>query len=188
MVCSASWAKGPQRVASHRLFSPSMRGAVTSWHIDLGHRPFRGALVDLSGRIHERVEADPVDTAPVGEKAHEVAVDLIETLIAKSTAPVLGIGVGAPGVINPEGTILEATNLDWHGFDLGRRVTASVRHPCLDCQRRRHGGSCSSSAAAPPTAISSWSSSAVVLGPGSSSMEPSIAGSIRPRVRSATSE
>jgi len=87
--------------------------------LDLGHRPFRGALVDLSGRIHERVDADPVDAAPVGEKAREIAVALIETLIAKSTAPVLGIGIGAPGVINPEGTILEATNLDWHGFDLG---------------------------------------------------------------------
>ena len=90
--------------------------------IDLGHRPFRGALVDLSGRIRERVDADQADTAPVGAKAHEVAVDLIETLIAKSTAPVLGIGVGAPGVINPEGTVLEATNLDWHGFDLGTEL------------------------------------------------------------------
>jgi predicted NBD/HSP70 family sugar kinase len=92
--------------------------------IDLGHRPFRGALVDLSGRIHERVDADPATTTPVGEKAHEVAVQLIETLISKSTAPVLGIGVGAPGVITPEGTVLEATNLDWHGFDLG----AELRH------------------------------------------------------------
>lgn len=92
--------------------------------IDLGHRPFRGALVDLSGRIHERVDADPGTTTPVGEKAHQIAVDLIETLMSKSTAPVLGIGVGAPGVISPEGTVLEATNLDWHGFDLG----AELRH------------------------------------------------------------
>ena len=29
-----------------------------------------------------------------------------------------------PGVISPEGTVLEATNLDWHGFDLG----AELRH------------------------------------------------------------
>jgi predicted NBD/HSP70 family sugar kinase len=90
--------------------------------LDLGHRPFRGALVDLSGRIHERVDADPATTTPVGEKAHEVAVELIETLISKATAPVLGIGVGAPGVITPEGTVLEATNLDWHGFDLGAEL------------------------------------------------------------------
>ncbi len=90
--------------------------------IDLGHRPFRGALVDLSGRIHERVDATQAETAPVGSKAHEVAVDLIETLIGKATAPVLGIGVGAPGVINPDGTVLEATNLDWHGFELGTEL------------------------------------------------------------------
>lgn len=87
--------------------------------IDLGHRPFQGALVDLSGRIHERINDDDSAVAPVGEKAHEAALNLIESLIAKATAPVLGIGVGAPGVIDPEGTVLEAANLDWHGFDLG---------------------------------------------------------------------
>jgi predicted NBD/HSP70 family sugar kinase len=87
--------------------------------LDLGHRPFRGALVDLSGRIHERVQADSDHVPPVGERAHEVAVELIESLIAKSTAPVLGIGVGTPGVVDPDGTVLEAANLDWHGLDLG---------------------------------------------------------------------
>jgi predicted NBD/HSP70 family sugar kinase len=90
--------------------------------LDLGHRPFRGALVDLSGRIHERVDADEATAAPTGVKAQEVAVDLIEALIAKSTAPVLGIGVGAPGVVNPEGTVLESTNLDWHGLELGAEL------------------------------------------------------------------
>jgi predicted NBD/HSP70 family sugar kinase len=87
--------------------------------VDLGHRPFRGALVDLSGRIHERLEADSDPVAPVGERAHQVAVQLIESLIDKATAPVLGIGVGTPGVIDPDGTVLEAANLDWHGLDLG---------------------------------------------------------------------
>jgi predicted NBD/HSP70 family sugar kinase len=90
--------------------------------IDLGHRPFQGALVDLTGRIHERVDADRATMAPEGDKAHEVAVELIETLIAKSTAPVLGIGVGAPGVITPQGTVLEAANLEWHAFDLGAEL------------------------------------------------------------------
>jgi predicted NBD/HSP70 family sugar kinase len=87
--------------------------------VDLGHRPFRGALIDLSGRIHERIEAEPDPIAPVGDRARQVAVELIEALIARATAPVLGIGVGTPGVIDPDGTVLEAANLDWHGLDLG---------------------------------------------------------------------
>ena len=90
--------------------------------LDLGRRPFRGALVDLSGRIHERIEADAEPIAPVGDRAHQVAIELIESLIAKATAPVLGIGVGTPGVIDPDGTVLEAANLDWHGLDLGSEL------------------------------------------------------------------
>lgn len=90
--------------------------------LDLGRRPFRGALVDLSGRIHERIEADAEPVAPVGDRAHQVAIELIESLIAKATAPVLGIGVGTPGVIDPDGTVLEAANLDWHELDLGSEL------------------------------------------------------------------
>ena len=87
--------------------------------IDLGHRPFRGALVDLSGRIHERLDAD---SSPTGPKANAVATELIEKLLAKSSAPVLGIGVGTPGVVDGEGRVLEAANLDWHGVELGSEL------------------------------------------------------------------
>jgi predicted NBD/HSP70 family sugar kinase len=44
---------------------------------------------------------------------------MIESLIAMAGAPVLGIGVGAPGVVDLEGRVLESANLDWHGIDLG---------------------------------------------------------------------
>jgi predicted NBD/HSP70 family sugar kinase len=87
--------------------------------VDLGHQPFRAALVDLTGRIHERIDAPGAEGPPTGRRAQEIAEEMIESLIARSTAPVLGIGVGAPGVIDPGGRILEATNLDWHGVDFG---------------------------------------------------------------------
>jgi predicted NBD/HSP70 family sugar kinase len=87
--------------------------------LDLGRRPFRGALIDLSGRIHERVEADPEPVAPTGEQAHHMVTKLIESLIARASAPILGIGVGTPGVVDADGTVLEAANLDWHGLELG---------------------------------------------------------------------
>ncbi len=90
--------------------------------IDLGHRPFQAALVDLSGKIHERIGASSVADNPIGAAASEVAIDLIEALIAKSSAPVLGIGVGTPGVVDPDGRVLEATNLDWHGVDLANEL------------------------------------------------------------------
>lgn len=96
--------------------------------LDLGHHPFQAALVDLSGRIHERSEALG-DAAPTGEEALEIATDMIESMIVAATAPVLGIGVGAPGVIAPEGRVLEASNLAWHGLDLGSELRARFDIP-----------------------------------------------------------
>lgn len=88
--------------------------------LDLGRQPFQAALVDLTGRIHERAEVAGESTAaPTGQAAFELASDLIERMVARATAPVLGIGVGAPGVIAPDGRVLEASNLAWHGLDLG---------------------------------------------------------------------
>jgi N-acetylglucosamine repressor len=88
--------------------------------IDLGHRPFRAALVDLSGRIHERMDSPHIENGPnpTGASARDAAVDLIGNLIEKSQAPVLGIGVGTPGVVDTEGRVIEAANLDWHQVDL----------------------------------------------------------------------
>lgn len=90
--------------------------------LDLGHRPFRGALVDLSGRIHERLEADHPGGLPTGEDANRLAQDMIETLVSRAGAPVLGIGVGTPGVVDTEGRVIEAANLDWHGLELGAEL------------------------------------------------------------------
>jgi predicted NBD/HSP70 family sugar kinase len=90
--------------------------------LDLGHQPFRGGLVDLSGRIHERIDAPDTGGTLVGETAQQMAIEMIESLMSRSTAPVLGIGVGAPGVVDPEGRVLEAANLDWHGVDLGAEL------------------------------------------------------------------
>jgi hypothetical protein len=103
--------------------------------LDLGRRPFRGALIDLSGRIHERVEADPEPVAPTGEQAHHMVTKLIESLIARASAPILGIGVGTPGVVDADGTVLEAANLDWHGLELGavlRRWSSTGAGPPIE--------------------------------------------------------
>ncbi len=97
--------------------------------IDLGNQPFQAALVDLSGRIHARTKAsDPTDE-PTGTHAVEIAMDLIGELIETATAPLLGIGVGAPGVVATDGRVLEASNLEWHGFDLGAELRSRFDLP-----------------------------------------------------------
>lgn len=90
--------------------------------IDLGNQPFQAALVDLSGRIHARTKAPDPSDEPTGTRATDIAMGMIEHLVAKATAPLLGIGVGAPGVIATDGRVLEASNLEWHGFDLAAEI------------------------------------------------------------------
>lgn len=97
--------------------------------IDLGHQPFLAARVDLTGRIHERSEAGPSTGGLTGRDAFDAAADLISAMLTRAKAPVLGIGIGAPGVIASDGRVLESSNLAWHGLDLGTELGARFDIP-----------------------------------------------------------
>lgn len=86
--------------------------------IDLSSRPFRGGLVDLAGRIRHRA------TAPEGSSGSATqAFDLVASMIDSASAPVLGIGIGTPGIVDPEGVVVEAANLEWHGLPLRAQLS-----------------------------------------------------------------
>jgi predicted NBD/HSP70 family sugar kinase len=97
----------------------SGRAIVT---VDLSHQPFEGAVMDLSGTILFRTRAA---RAAVGAEAIEIAADVIATCLHHASAPVLGIGVGTPGMIDPDGGIREAAHLEWHEVPL--RVSLATR-------------------------------------------------------------
>ncbi|OZB89792.1 MAG: sugar kinase, partial [Microbacterium sp. 14-71-5] len=59
---------------------------------------FEGALISLDGVVLERRE---VPRPNGGTAAYEAVRSLAEELVGLSTAPVLGIGVGAPGIVRP---------------------------------------------------------------------------------------
>ena len=75
------------------------------------HAVFRGAVLDLDGTILARAEV-ALDHR-VGEAALALVVDLTRRLVSASTAPLLGIGVGSPGVVDLGGVVLTAPNLGW---------------------------------------------------------------------------
>ena len=85
--------------------------------IDLSRRPFRGALVDLAGRIHHRVIGPAESTGEVAE-----VFDLIASLTEAAKAPLLGVGIGTPGIVDSDGVVVEAANLEWHGLPLRARL------------------------------------------------------------------
>lgn len=89
--------------------------------VDLSRQPFSAALLDLTGRIHRRMVAHAADLR--GNDGVEAAMKLIGDVIERAEAPVLGIGVGTPGVVDSEGQVLESTNLEWHHLPLGARIS-----------------------------------------------------------------
>ena len=75
-----------------------------------------GAVFNLAGQVQARAEV-ALDGA-CGEEAVGLAVALAERLRAGIGRPVLGVGVGTPGVVDGRGVVLDAHNLHWAGVDL----------------------------------------------------------------------
>lgn len=89
---------------------------------------FVGAVLTLDGDIVARSEVPvPADAADV----LATVIALARELVAQSHAPVLGIGVGTPGVIDDRGVILTAPNLGWVGFDLKGALENELGLPVL---------------------------------------------------------
>ncbi len=88
---------------------------------------FRGAVLTLDGDIVVRRDV-PV---PSAEDLLDTVVGLARDLVADSHAPVLGIGVGTPGVVDDRGVILTAPNLRWAGFDLRAALEDALEVPVL---------------------------------------------------------
>src|ERR1035437_6633615 len=80
--------------------------------VDLGDRVFTAATVSLRGEIINRIEVASGDVD--GDEALGLAMDLIGRAIAAADGPVLGVGIGAPGLVDTtDGTVVQAVKRDW---------------------------------------------------------------------------
>ncbi len=87
--------------------------------VDLAETEFRGAVIDLRGKIVHR-HSFPINGRD-GDEALASVYGLLDTLIPLADGPVLGIGIGTPGLINTQQRVVRnAVNLDWHDLPLGR--------------------------------------------------------------------
>ena len=56
-------------------------------------------------------------------KKRELVFQLIDQLLKKRIRPIVGIGVGTPGLVNTrEGIVVNAVNLDWRDLPLQARL------------------------------------------------------------------
>jgi predicted NBD/HSP70 family sugar kinase len=90
--------------------------------LDLGESAFNGAVVDLRGNIIRSMSV-PLEGQD-GDDAVELVYALISGLVnGNGTSPLLGIGVGAPGLVDSRtGTVRWSVNLAWENLPLGKMI------------------------------------------------------------------
>lgn len=88
-----------------------------------------GAVVNLAGTVRARHEVH-VDGAE-GEQAVLLVQRLTAELIEMAERPLLGIGVGSPGVVDSAGTVIDAPNLAWTDTPLAARLAETFGLPVL---------------------------------------------------------
>jgi glucokinase-like ROK family protein len=96
--------------------------------IDLANSAFRGAVVNLRGKIVQRVSLPIQDRD--GEAALGLVYTLIDQLLQLTDRPSLGIGIGTPGLMDPVNRVVRyAVNLDWYDLPLGALLEERYRMP-----------------------------------------------------------
>ena len=86
--------------------------------LDLGEAQFSGAVVNLRGEILRSIHL-PLEGRN-GDAAVELVCELLDAVRAGDRSPLLGIGIGAPGIIDTStGTVRWSVNLNWAELRLG---------------------------------------------------------------------
>ncbi len=86
-----------------------------------------GAVLNLAGEVKARRELSLGGLQ--GDDAVDVVHRLAAELIGLADRPVLGIGVGSPGVVDAEGRVLAAPNLGWSEVPLAAALRDALGVP-----------------------------------------------------------
>jgi predicted NBD/HSP70 family sugar kinase/biotin operon repressor len=98
--------------------------------LDLAEAQFSGAVVNLRGEILRSIHL-PLEGRN-GDATVELVFRLLDALRADDRSPLLGIGIGAPGVIDTRsGTVRWSVNLDWADLRLGPLVESRYGVPVV---------------------------------------------------------
>jgi N-acetylglucosamine repressor len=96
--------------------------------LNLAQDKFIGSVVNLRGEIKETAEI-PVDNSD-GEQALQYVYQILDQLTQKGWNPLVGIGVGTPGLVNTQdGVVINAVNLDWQDLPLAHLIESRYEIP-----------------------------------------------------------
>ncbi len=100
----------------------------------------RAAVMDLDGTMLART--DRAITTENGAELTALVTELAVTAVGMATAPLLGIGVGTPGIVDSDGVVTTAPNLGWTDVPLGALIQEATGLPTLvrnDADAALHG-------------------------------------------------
>lgn len=80
------------------------------------HGRMRGAVLSLTGEIVVRRQLD-ID-GRTGDELVDLLTRFVRRLVAAANHPVIGVGVGSPGIIDLDGRVIEAPNRGWYDVPL----------------------------------------------------------------------
>ncbi|MCA9898399.1 MAG: ROK family transcriptional regulator [Ardenticatenaceae bacterium] len=96
--------------------------------LDLGSEQFTGALVNLRGHFEQQISL-PVN-GRTAQAALDLVYELVDQLLSHVTAPVLGMALGSPGLIDADaGLVKQSVNLDWHDLPLQQLLADRYAFP-----------------------------------------------------------
>ncbi len=96
--------------------------------LNLAQDKFIGSVVNLRGEIKETVEFRVNDSD--GEQALQLVYRILDQLTRNEWRPLVGIGVGTPGLVNTqEGIVINAVNLDWQDLPLAHLLESRYDLP-----------------------------------------------------------
>jgi N-acetylglucosamine repressor len=105
--------------------------------VDLSGDEFRGEVVNLRGETQHAVGL-PLEGRR-GPRALELVYALLDQLVETANAPLLGLGIGTPGLVDVErgSQVNWSVNLDWLDFPLRDLIAQRYQLPAFvlnDCQ------------------------------------------------------
>lgn len=96
--------------------------------VDLASYEFRGAVVNLRGQVRRALKLPLFGRT--GEEALALVYELIDALRAATDRPILGIGIGTPGLVDTQtGVVRQAVNLEWRDLPLAALLHARYDLP-----------------------------------------------------------
>lgn len=110
-------------------FAPNARQVIG---MSLEAEQIIGILANLEGHIsfEHRLNLDP-RILNVPDAIFEALLEAVNGLLAQLSAPLLAVGVGVPGIVNPDhGTVIRCPQLSWQDYPLGDKLSHALSLPC----------------------------------------------------------